>query len=438
MQTKTLDIDYQTNRFVIMRKYLLFFFILLCCLPLSGQITKQDVLSDRRQTGGSYHCYPGPLSVQTAAPEGYTPFYVSHFGRHGSRYMLSSQHYDIAIYTLQKADSLQILSEHGKSVLGRLKTAFDDANGHDGDLTRLGGRQHQDIGRRMAKNYPEAFGNGSTVNAISSTVQRCVVSMANFLMAFHEEAPKADIFMESSKKHMWWLAASRELIPKVHQDTIMQQKAAEFELQLYNPKRLMSTLFTVPSFPQSQSNQRELMLALYNIASDMQSLPELNIDFYDVFTDDELFSLWQTDNIGWCLSEGFLLDCAPRYQVHLPLLRDIVDKAQNAIDSDRTGADLRFGHDASLVPLGYLLGLEGFRPNPYDLKDLWESFASYRVTPMGANIQFVFYKRADKGDILIKVLHNENETHLPIPTQQWPYYKWTEVKEYIQSILDSQ
>jgi multiple inositol-polyphosphate phosphatase / 2,3-bisphosphoglycerate 3-phosphatase len=31
---------------------------------------------------------------------------------------------------------------------------------------------------------------------------------------------------------------------------------------------------------------------------------------------------------------------------------------------------------------------------------------------------------------LVKVLLNEQESALPIATNQWPYYKWEEVKDY--------
>jgi hypothetical protein len=56
---------------------------------------------------------------------------------------------------------------------------------------------------------------------------------------------------------------------------------------------------------------------------------------------------------------------------------------------------------------------------------------------MGANIQIVFYRNR-KGDVLVKVLHNEREQLLD-PAVGKPvegvYYRWEDMKGYLKSIL---
>jgi len=44
----------------------------------------------------------------------------------------------------------------------------------------------------------------------------------------------------------------------------------------------------------------------------------------------------------------------------------------------------------------------------------------------------VFYRPTTgaQGDILVKALLNEREATLPVPTDQYPYYKWTELRKY--------
>jgi hypothetical protein len=37
---------------------------------------------------------------------------------------------------------------------------------------------------------------------------------------------------------------------------------------------------------------------------------------------------------------------------------------------------------------------------------------------------------ADRQDILVKALLNEQECLLPIPTTQYPYYRWSELRRY--------
>lgn len=48
----------------------------------------------------------------------------------------------------------------------------------------------------------------------------------------------------------------------------------------------------------------------------------------------------------------------------------------------------------------------------------------------------VFYKDK-KGDVLVKVLHNEREVHIPVNTDMWPYYRWSDVRAYYVTVLDS-
>ena len=37
--------------------------------------------------GGVYYAYPVTETTLADAPEGYEPFYISHYGRHGSRWL---------------------------------------------------------------------------------------------------------------------------------------------------------------------------------------------------------------------------------------------------------------------------------------------------------------------------------------------------------------
>ena len=62
-------------------------------------------------------------------------------------------------------------------------------------------------------------------------------------------------------------------------------------------------------------------------------------------------------------------------------------------------------------------------------------WANYRISPMGGNIQIIFYKNR-KGDVLVKFLLNENEVGIPAVTQVYPYYRWEDVKAYYKDYYD--
>jgi hypothetical protein len=57
---------------------------------------------------------------------------------------------------------------------------------------------------------------------------------------------------------------------------------------------------------------------------------------------------------------------------------------------------------------------------------------------MGGNIQMVHYRRNPQdNDVLVKVLLNEREAELPVPTDCAPYYHWRDVREYYLKKLDA-
>ena len=53
---------------------------------------------------------------------------------------------------------------------------------------------------------------------------------------------------------------------------------------------------------------------------------------------------------------------------------------------------------------------------------------------MACNIQLIFYKpkkwNGSASDVLVKALLNEREAALPVSTTQFPYYRWTDLRDY--------
>jgi O-glycosyl hydrolase len=97
-------------------------------MTATAQTTKKEIFADINRTGSNYFAYPGPTNKKlTKAPEGYTPFYISHYGRHGSRYMSSNEYYVIAINKLDSAAQFGILNAKGQEVLEKLHKGYVDA-----------------------------------------------------------------------------------------------------------------------------------------------------------------------------------------------------------------------------------------------------------------------------------------------------------------------
>ena len=419
-------------------------FALLITIAISG--FAQDI----RQMGSNYYAYPTPTAKYTKAPAGYKPFYISHYGRHGSRFHQPADHYHELYNTLPKADSLGKLTDLGKSLLERAKYLDEYAAPRAGDLTQLGVAQHQGIAKRMVKNFPELFKNDAYVEAYASTSTRCVVSMAAFLEELRAQKPKLDIHQESGKYLMAFISPLDFGKIIGESNTPAWQKENEKLYSHVDPTRMMRAIFSDTNYIKKNVNAGELYSRIYEIGNSLQGSPEIEFSFDDLWTESELTARWHAQNAWWysvlgnhpfAKKQG--LDNAR------PLLKNFLDVADKVIAADtakadktakpakKTTATLRFGHDTVIFPFVALLQLGTAGVETADMENLHKVYRDYEISPMAANVQFVFYKK--KGSpILVKIMLNETEQTLPVTCDTAtvkncpaaPYYRWEDVRAY--------
>ena len=78
------------------------------------------------------------------------------------------------------------------------------------------------------------------------------------------------------------------------------------------------------------------------------------------------------------------------------------------------------------------MGINGYDLKTGNLDELEpKGWWANQVYPMAGNLQIVFYRKnaADK-DPLIKVLLNEKEATLPLPSDLAPYYRWSDFRSF--------
>lgn len=408
------------------------------CLGVNAQTTFEEISADLNKAGGVYLAYPTVETKQTPAPKGYKPFYVSHYGRHGSRYLLSDRDYQWIIQLMEKAETVNGLTPLGHDVLKRLNMVWEEAQGRAGDLTPLGVRQHQGIAERMSKNFPEVFRGKRHVSARSTVVYRCAMSMVAFGDRLKQLNPQLDMSYEMSEKYMSYLNyhSARSNAFTHGKKGPWVEEYRKFEEAQVHPDRLVSTLFSNADFIRCEVNPSELMWGLYWIAVDMQDM-ETPVSFFDLFTAKEMFDLWQCVNYRFYMgnanplaSNGIVMANAKS------LVENILESADAAIKDRSIAATLRFGHDGNVIPLLALLQIENFDVAVAGPAEVYKHWCDFKATPMASNVQIVFFENK-AGDILVKFMHNENEVHVPVKTDQWPFYHWNDVKEYYQKRLST-
>ena len=81
------------------------------------------------------NAYPTPEGVRTPAPAGYVPVYISHYGRHGSRWRTADEHYKVVVDAFDSLYQCKGLTPLGEDVRRRLHVVWEDARGRSGNIT---------------------------------------------------------------------------------------------------------------------------------------------------------------------------------------------------------------------------------------------------------------------------------------------------------------
>lgn len=179
--------------------------IIIPFLSASAQQTRTEIAKDQRLAAANYRDYPTPTKALTPAPTGYQPFYISHYGRHGSRWLIGPNAFDKPYAALTKADSLGKLTPRGREVLATVKAMRDNGRAREGELTPLGAEQHRAIAKRMYEHFTQVFAGKTHVDARSTVVIQRILSMENELLQLARLNPQLTFTHDASYHDMYFM-----------------------------------------------------------------------------------------------------------------------------------------------------------------------------------------------------------------------------------------
>ena len=393
-----------------------------------GVSALQRLKDDPRRAYATDYPYKQTDDVKlTQAPKGYKPFYISHYARHGSRYYWSTSLYNEIDTLLTVAHQRQQLTPAGEAFRQKFMAAKDELLTGVEELTEVGWRQHQGIARTMYNNFPEVFEQGGNVLAISSLVNRCIISMSAFCQELVQCNPKIEIREQSSRFTLDGVVPTDSRNPVKHDypkglKPRYEQHRDLFKGEDHLRQVLLQRVFTsTEGLPGRKHHIESNLINLYT------SLPSIEHEgmMGDIITDQDMADRWEEDNLG---VYSWVFDTQRQM---IPILQDILRKAAAAIDgSSNRVADLRFGHDTCIGPLTVLMGINGADKDPDDPNEVKNIYQSWE-TCKASNIQLVFYRsKKAADDILVKCLMNGEEATLPVPTTCYPYYKWSDFRNF--------
>lgn len=395
----------------------------------------ERVLQNRSLAASNLNFYSFEGADDTRAPRGYKPFYISHYGRHGSRYMDSESEISHVKPVMEMAEKRGILTPTGKDFHSDLMSIINEHEGIVGMLTERGASELRGMGERMPERYPEVFAgrNGRTkVNCFSSSSPRCIISMTNFVHAFASRTPKMDLEFTTGDKYYKIFAYH----PPVQEGVILSyDEEVAFRRAECNPEQLLGQFFTdMTVVEEAVGDLYEFERRLFQLCC-VGHLSRHGKNLFDYFPEESLLKNWEARNgrmyVAYASSKEL-----PGYAKTLtgPILKDIIERADAAVVSGSdVAADLRFGHDVTLLPLLSHLGIKGM-DQVLSFEDAADNWNSSEFINMGANLQMVFYKDR-RGDVLVKLLRNEKETTIPaLETFHGPYYRWSDLRKYLLNI----
>ena len=414
-----------------MKRLTLFLVFTVLSLSIIAQTAREDIAANKYLAASNYLDYNRQLTTETLTPtpKGYEPFYITHYGRHGSRWLVGNEEYTRPLEVLKEAHQKGKLTTLGEETLSKLEAFYPCTVNRVGDLTTVGERQHHGIGKRMTENFPEIFKSKNVrIDARSTIVPRCILSMMAECEEFAAANPTAIIHNDVSESLQLYLNQPWDgIIKKSGEST--SELLNEYRIKYTHPERLMKSLFNDQQWVFNNIRAGSLMNQLFNVATNMQS-HDTEIEFLSLFTEEEIYDQWRIQNIGWYLNYAN----APQSKNVMTfsqrnLLKNIIETADTV---SQTQATLRFGHEVCVMPLACLLELNNSNASIENLDELEQHWQNYKIYPMACNIQIVFYrpKKGKAGDILVKALLNEREARMPVATDMYPYYKWSDLRSY--------
>jgi multiple inositol-polyphosphate phosphatase/2,3-bisphosphoglycerate 3-phosphatase len=394
---------------------------------------------------GTKTLYEAPSDKVKAAPAGYAPVFINHVGRHGARHLTKDVNTAYAYKLLMQADSAKALTNDGKK-LKQMVLALDKIErGHVKSISAEGRTELQGIGERMFKHYPQIFSVAPKLRVGITKEVRTGQSADAFLAGLKAELKdSAQIKRYTDDTGLRFYDASPAYLAFEENgdwQTAMAQLQQKLKISELNRKLVQKWL--KPAFAETLKPEEmdKLVSDVFGFATIVPSLKaELTkagikpaeVDFDDLFSCSELIALSRIDMADDYLKKGPGTDNnGLQVRIAAPLLVDFINTTDEFVKGVPVNAHLRFAHAETISPFATLLGITKADKVGTDITNLGAAWWSSEIIPLSANIQWVFYRKSNSNDLLVKILLNEQEVKLSgLPAPNFPYYTWPALRAF--------
>ncbi len=391
---------------------------------------------------GNLANYPFPEYQDVKAPAGYAPFYISHLSRHGARFDITNDAdiYEDLYRLFTGAEATGNLTPQGEAFLRDLKPLYAASRGKAGHLTANGRRDVRRIAENVYARFPAVFKGETRAEAVSTGLDRTVQTMDAFCGALDSLDASFTLHVDPSAESLDCWNFNKPYYTVADDDYIHSFSsapwAAPFDALFYAPLGKEDIFGRFFKAAPAEFSSRKFFKDLYYIcATDICRNPDSKM-LSDYMTEEELRSAWRGLNYRYYHIFGqSTADGGRHWKLLYPLLQEIIDRADEDIRSGECALRLRFAHDSQLDPLLVLMGDRRFAVRAKDDARVDECY-DWGFAPMASHILLVFY-RGPKGDILVRVLMNDEDVSLPLQTTGGVFYSWTVLRAFLLGQVDA-
>lgn len=376
---------------------------------------------------GSASLYPVPENV-AVAPDSLTPIMINHVGRHGARFQSSSKRSITLLRALIKADSIGTITPTGRKLKELVEEVVRVTDGRWGELDSIGVAEQRGIAERMYKQFKPVFEHG-VVNAISSYVPRCVMSMYSFCHQLSELNPGITINTFSSR------ATSPILRPFTTDSAYLEyrkeapySKTLDFYIAHTAPVKPVERILG-GRYPITHEVAQKFALDEYSFISSLAAIG-MDVDYSEYFTLEEYNSLWRCRNLEQYYERvGNDFSDVPE-NIAYRLVQSFVWAADAVVNGNSMeNVQLRFGHAETMMPFLSLLQVpECYYMTAYPEK-VSEHWQNFHVVPMASNFTMILFK-SRTGRIYARFDFNEVPVRL-IEDYPSDYVPWSVARAYL-------
>lgn len=379
--------------------------------------------------------YDFALEEAPAWPDSLMPFHCIYVARHGARYMTGPKKFDKLERVLRQQAEAGNLNADGQALLTMVDSIRTLSDGRWGQLSAVGIREQEILGKEMARMVPSLGHGNRGVLTISSFVPRAMMTMYEFNHAMMLANDSLDFVAVSGHEYspLVYFFATDSVYAHYRESGSWKEVVRKFE-RTHIPTVPLQRLFRHP-VGMNEHKAQDLVMDIYTVLQSRRAMG-MSAPTDRFLTAGEYRTCWLAGNLA-----RYLRNCVNPLNGDMvqravaTLVATIIDDADSASAAQGGECTLNgyFGHAETLMPLLSALKIPGCHAMTTDAEKLATQWRSEDVVPLGANFA-IFLFHTPQGTMAAVRLNGRNVK--PVPGQEY-MVKWSELKDYWLSLIPS-